>query len=395
MSNTQEKYTKANTNTREPPVATAPAGDVILHLVRLLAPLLATMALHHSGKKEILSFFELERRNVFDQNKALLAVRLRAMEREIQQLTSDYQPKEKASYARIHSQKIEQSAEEQEEQRNWHYLEPPPIALNDALARLPLHERPSLNKKKKTGKRNIMTSIAAKSVGKAQKHRRRHRQDRRLIRSRSEPTANMSAVSSRVAPRAVPDTGFQLPQSRIELRRGQLQVKMHRKARSVPLGGAGPRFPRPVMSGVMNGPNERTYNVKGFFGLHPKGEMVETFAWDDVRDADIIKGGAWNLRMLRYANERKASMAARAAAQKVKQSRRLKQQAKEELKIADQTDRRQSLRPRNWFIRKLESPETMVFQYTKGGQISCAVPPPVSLPKPVDMEARVQEDIAK
>ena len=260
------------------------------------------MALHHSGKKDILSFFELERRNVFDQNKALLAVRLEAMEREIQQLTSGYQTKEKAKYARIHSQKIELSAEEQEEQRNWHCVESPPVALNDALAHLPLHERPSPNKKKK-GKKNILSSTQM-----AQERRRRHHQDRRLNRSQSEPITSMPTASSRAKSTAATEIGFSLPHGRMELRRGQLRVKTHRKARRVPLGGGGPRFPRPVMSGVMNGPNERTYNVKGFFGSHPKGEMVETFAWDDVRDADIIKGGAWNLRMLRYANERKASL---------------------------------------------------------------------------------------
>jgi hypothetical protein len=364
----RERSTPSPTPT--PPVSRTPAS---------LAATFITMALHHSGKKEILSFYELERRNVFDQNKALLAVRLEAMEREIQQLTMGYQPIEKTTYARIQSKKIKLSAEEQEEQRNWHHVEPPSGALDDALAQLPLHKRPTSNKRKKKGKGqgNTMPSNAVKSGSKTQQHRLQHhhqQQRRRLRRSQSEPVTSMPTTPLRTISKATPD--FRT------FRRGQLQLNDHRKRRCVPLGGGGPRFPRPVLSGVMNGPNERTYNVKGFFGLHPKGEMVETFAWDEVRDADIIKGGAWNLRMLRYANERKASMAARSAAQKVKQSRRLKQQAKDELKIADQTDRRQSLRPRNWFVRNLEAPETMVFQYTRGGQIRCAVPPPTSLPRP-------------
>ena len=44
------------------------------------------MSLHHSGAKEILSFYELERRNAFDSG--IAGCSLEAMEREIQQLTA-------------------------------------------------------------------------------------------------------------------------------------------------------------------------------------------------------------------------------------------------------------------------------------------------------------------
>ena len=102
------------------------------------------MSLHHSGAKEILSFYELERRNAFDQNKALLAVRLEAMEREIQQLTAGYQPKESKMYNRITSQRIEVSTEEYGKQRNWQDVKKSsPARLKDALAKLPQGKRPS------------------------------------------------------------------------------------------------------------------------------------------------------------------------------------------------------------------------------------------------------------
>ena len=318
------------------------------------------MALHHSGAKEILSFYELERRKVFDQNKALLAVRLKSMEREIEQITLGYKPKDEIkTLTRVVSKKIELLPDEQEQQRNWHSVDPPPVILGNK------YPKNSWNKhkmRKNAPHRAKVRGPQLHSLG-----RRKNRVLKKSF-SASAPVIHEGPTGNNLSMRGSQSRDFR-PKAKAYLNT---------------FGGSGPRFPRPSLSGVMNGPNERTYNVKGFFGLHPKGEMVETFAWDEVRDADLFKGGAWNLRMLRYANERKASLAARAAAQKVKQSRRLKQQAKDELKIADQTDRRQSTRPRNWFVRDLEKAESMTFQYTKGGQIKCSVPLPKCMPKPKD-----------
>ena len=100
------------------------------------------------------------------------------------------------------------------------------------------------------------------------------------------------------------------------------------------------------------------------------GEMGQTFAWDETRDRDWFQEGAfWDQRMKALANERKASMLARKEAAKKTQSRRLKQQAKDELVNADQTDRRQKYHPRKWFLKQLEGGETLSFQFIKAGQL--------------------------
>ena len=110
--------------------------------------------------------------------------------------------------------------------------------------------------------------------------------------------------------------------------------------------------------------------MPGLFGTNPGGELCPTFAWDEVRDQDWFEEGAhWDLRLAALAQERKDSMERRAAMQKVKQSRRLKQLAKDELKDADVTDRRQKTRPRVWFERQLEGPENLCFNFDKAGAL--------------------------
>ena len=81
------------------------------------------------------------------------------------------------------------------------------------------------------------------------------------------------------------------------------------------------------------------------------------------------------LAMPRYANERKASLAARRC-QKVKQSRRLNK-GKDEPKVADQ----RMLAVLSSWCRSLDARDYGV-SVPKGGQISCSVPAPESMPKP-------------
>ena len=296
------------------------------------------MSVHLGTSKDILSFHELERRKLFNHNKLLLATRLEAMEREIKHLTAihkeDFKPKGPAKATRIESRKIILTPEETERERNW-----------------------PRDKDLKFQKELVAISSTDK------KRRKNNNKHKRLAHSASAPLSTTSFKSTHMRGNNK-DHRKDHFSSYIKIKR--------RKAKLVPIGGGlGPRFPRLVMSGVMNGPTPQDYTLKCDFGSHPKGEMVETFAWDETRDRDWFKeGGMWDLRMKNLANERKASMLARQQAAKKMQSRRLKQEAKDELISADQNDKRQKNRPRNWFIKSvLESSETLTFQYLKAGQL--------------------------
>jgi hypothetical protein len=312
------------------------------------------MSVHLVASKEILSFHELERRKLFDHNKRLLAVRLEAMEREIKHLTKDYNkdftPKGPAKTIKLTSQPIIQPEEELERERNWPRTE-------DHLFQKKLNELNTPTKNSSSSRRRRRNSSSSKN--------KKINTRKRLKHSASAPLSTKPALSNMLTP-------TKSSHSRSNTSRLLSTQRKKRKPKLVPLGGGlGPRFPRPILSGVMNGPTPQDYDIKGDFGSHPMGEMIQTFAWDETRDRDWFQEGAfWDLRMKNLANERKASMLARQQAAKKMQSRRLKQQAKDELIAADQNDKRQKSRPRNWFIKNvLENSETLTFQYIKAGQL--------------------------
>jgi hypothetical protein len=299
------------------------------------------MSVHLGTKKEILSFHELERRKLFHHNKLLLKARLEAMEREIIHLTAihkeDFKPKGPVKATRIESKKIVLTPEEAERERNW----PRDIGWKFQKEFVAMS---STSNKKKTNSN----------------------QHKRLAHSASAP---LLTTSLKLTPTR---RGNSKDHHKDHISTSSYLKRKKGKPKLVPIGGGfGPRFPRPVLSGVINGPTPQDYTLKGDFGSHPKGEMVETFAWDETRDRDWFKeGGMWDLRMKNLANERKASLLARQQAAKKMQSRRLKQEAKDELVSADQNDKRQKNRPRNWFIKSvLEGSETLTFQYLKAGQL--------------------------
>ena len=299
------------------------------------------MSIHLNSNPEVLSFHELEKRKLFNHNKRLLAVRLEAMEREIQHLTATHNEDFKAkvtTVTRVTSQKIIRTEEQIENDRNW------PSDADQAFQKELVHLSTS-HRKKKTSKKRLHHSASAPLPT-------------RPPNSSPTTTTTRDEDTTSTQHRTTPNSS--------------LRRKKKRKAKLVPIGGGlGPRFPRAILSGVMNGPTPQEYTIKGDFGSHPSGEMVQTFAWDETRDRDWFQEGAfWDLRMKALANERKASMLARQQAAKKMQSRRLKQQAKDELILADQNDRRQKSKPRNWFFKNvLEGGETLTFRYMKAGQV--------------------------
>ena len=299
------------------------------------------MSVAFSSNKEILSFHELERRKLFRHNKRLLRSRLNAMEREIQHLTAthtiDYKPKGPVKTKHIASQKIILTEEESEKERNW------PRTIDTKFQ----NELLELQKGKRAlqrNKRRMKNSVSAPNI---------HPE---TTANRSNSNNNNSFVST------IHTTPIKT----------NLSQRKRRVKKLVPIGGGlGPRFPRAILAGVTNGPTPQDYTLPGLFGTSSGGELLPTFAWDETRDHDWFQEGAfWDLRMKALANERKASMLERQAAAKKTQSRRLKQQAKEELVNADQTDRRQKNKPRKWFLKQLEGGETLSFQYVKAGQLS-------------------------
>jgi len=265
-----------------------------------------------------------------------MEVRLAAMEREIAHLTSthtiDFKPK-KNQTTRIASQRVILTSEEIEKQGHW--PRDVDMSFQKELVAISSGKRRKINRNQ--GKRRMRGSASAPNLS-------------------SENSATSAEETSR--------------EERVESTPTKLRQKHVRRKRTpklVPIGGGlGPRFPRANLSGVMNGPTPQHYNVKGSFGSHPGGEMVQTFAWDETRDRDWFQEGAfWDLRMKALASERLASMQARKEAAKKRQSRRLVQQAKDELKDANTTDRKWA----KTFINELEMGETLSFSYVKAGQI--------------------------
>ena len=317
------------------------------------------MSVAFSSSKEILSFHELERRKMFIHNKRLLRTRLAAMEREIHHLTAEHEVtfrrKGPAEILHISSQKIILTEEEEEQQRNW------PRDIDTQFEK----------------------ELVDVSQGKYKSIKTRNKK-RRMRRSASTPNTTTTTTNNNNNNNSTTTTGEENYNNNNGTGKESVNGKrrmgrktlppttsIKRQPKLVPIGGGlGPRFPRPVLAGVTNGPTPQDYTLPGLFGSHPGGEMVQTFAWDETRDRDWFQEGAfWDQRMKALANERKASMLARKEAAKKTQSRRLKQQAKDELVNADQTDRRQKYHPRKWFLKQLEGGETLSFQFIKAGQL--------------------------